>query len=93
MTMDLSSARTALAGLLDVADLHDEALQERVQLALDRKTKPQGSLGRLESLALKLALIQGLERPQLQHPQMVVLAADHGLAARGVFAFPSEVTW
>ena len=93
MTMDLSSARTALAGLLDVADLHDEALQARVQLALDRKTKPQGSLGRLESLALKLALIQGSERPQLQHPQMVVFAADHGLAARGVSAFPSEVTW
>ena len=96
MTMDLSSARAALAGLLDVADLHDEALQtlqERVQLALDRKTKPQGSLGRLESLALKLALIQGSERPQFQHPQMVVFAADHGLAARGVSAFPSEVTW
>ncbi|MDQ5897958.1 MAG: nicotinate-nucleotide--dimethylbenzimidazole phosphoribosyltransferase, partial [Pseudomonadota bacterium] len=96
MTMDLSSARAALAGLLDVADLHDEAqqtLQERVQLALDRKTKPQGSLGRLESLALTLARIQGRERPQLEQPQMVVFAADHGLAARGVSAFPSEVTW
>lgn len=76
-----------------IDDLHDEALTARVQTALDQKTKPQGSLGRLETLALKLAQIQGRDLPALEHPQMVVFAGDHGLAARGVSAFPSDVTW
>ena len=76
-----------------IDDLQDEALTARVQTALDQKTKPQGSLGRLEALALKLAQIQGRELPALEHPQMVVFAGDHGLAARGVSAFPSDVTW
>lgn len=76
-----------------VADIHDAALAARVQQALDRKTKPLGALGRLEALALKIACIQGRERPQLVQPQMVVFAADHGLAARGVSAYPSDVTW
>jgi nicotinate-nucleotide--dimethylbenzimidazole phosphoribosyltransferase len=79
--------------LPQVPDLHDAALTERVQHQLDRKTKPQGSLGRLEQLALRLALIQGRECPQLVQPQMVVFAGDHGLAARGVSAYPSDVTW
>jgi nicotinate-nucleotide--dimethylbenzimidazole phosphoribosyltransferase len=68
------------------------ALADRVQQALDRKTKPTGSLGRLEALALQLALIQGVEQPQLLAPQMVVFAADHGLAAQGVSAYPQAVT-
>ncbi|WP_294000315.1 nicotinate-nucleotide--dimethylbenzimidazole phosphoribosyltransferase [Sphaerotilus sp.] len=76
-----------------IDDLHDEGLTTRVQTALDQKTKPRGALGRLESLALKLAQIQGRDLPALEHPQMVVFAGDHGLAARGVSAFPSDVTW
>ena len=79
--------------LSQIDDLHDEALTIRVQAALDQKTKPQGALGRLETLALTLAQIQGRDRPALVHPQMVVFAGDHGLAARGVSAFPSDVTW
>lgn len=78
---------------LDIADLHDTALVRRVQHRLDRKTKPLGSLGRLESLALQLALVQGREDPQLHAPQLVVFAADHGIAAQGVSAYPSDVTW
>lgn len=70
----------------------DAALQATVQQRLDRQTKPAGSLGRLESLALQLALIQRRERPRLDAPQLVVFAADHGIAARGVSAYPSEVT-
>ena len=71
--------------LPQVTDLFDAQLAARVQHKLDRKTKPLGSLGRLEALALRLALIQGTETPRLEQPQMVVFAGDHGLAARGVF--------
>ena len=68
-------------------------LEARVRHALDNKTKPVGSLGRLETLALQIAGALGTETPRLESPQMVVFAADHGIAARGVSAYPSEVTW
>lgn len=67
-------------------------LAERVQRALDRKTKPPGSLGRLEALAVQLAVALGTERPQLVAPQLVVFAGDHGVTAQGVSAYPREVT-
>jgi nicotinate-nucleotide--dimethylbenzimidazole phosphoribosyltransferase len=76
----------------EIASVADAALAARVQQALDRKTKPTGALGRLEPLALRLALIEGRERPRLAQPQLVVFAADHGLARRGVSAYPQEVT-
>ena len=76
----------------DLPALAAPDLAARVQYALDHKTKPLGALGRLEALALQLALIQGRERPSLQSPQLVVFAADHGLSRRGVSAFPREVT-
>lgn len=76
-----------------IADLSDAALSARLQHLIDNKTKPLGSLGRLEALALQLGLIFGAERPALQAPQVVVCAADHGLAARGVSLYPSDVTW
>jgi nicotinate-nucleotide--dimethylbenzimidazole phosphoribosyltransferase len=68
-------------------------LAARLQHRLDNKTKPLGSLGRIESLALRIGLILGSESPALRDPQMLVCAADHGLAARGVSAYPSDVTW
>ena len=79
--------------MTDLANLHDPILAANLQQALDGKTKPQGSLGKIESLAMQLALIQGRTTPQLDAPQMVVFAADHGIAARGVSAYPSDVTW
>ncbi|HEY2256759.1 MAG TPA: nicotinate-nucleotide--dimethylbenzimidazole phosphoribosyltransferase [Variovorax sp.] len=82
-----------LAQLPAVESLDDPALQARLQALLDGKTKPLGSLGRLEALALRLGTILGAEAPLLQAPQMLVCAGDHGLAARGVSAYPSDVTW
>ena len=67
-------------------------LAERVRQRLDAQTKPRGALGRLEALALQLALALEDERARLQAPQLVVFAADHGIAAQGVSAYPPEVT-
>ncbi|MFY3384160.1 nicotinate-nucleotide--dimethylbenzimidazole phosphoribosyltransferase [Paracidovorax sp. MALMAid1276] len=76
-----------------VADISDAALTARLQHLLDNKTKPLGSLGRLEALALRLGQVLGTDAPALVQPQMLVCAGDHGLAAKGVSAFPSDVTW
>ncbi len=76
-----------------IADITDATLTARLQHIIDFKTKPLGSLGRLESLALRIGQVLGTEAPQLVQPQMLVCAGDHGIAARGVSAFPSDVTW
>tara|TARA_Y100000385_G_scaffold137361_1_gene142747 strand:+ start:145 stop:1203 length:1059 start_codon:yes stop_codon:yes gene_type:complete len=79
--------------LPDVAALLDSALAIKIQNQLDNKTKPIGSLGRLENLAFRIGLILGTEKPELLQPQMIICAADHGLAAEGVSAYPGDVTW
>ena len=58
----------------------------------DRLTKPPGALGRLESLATRIAGITGQARPRLARRLIIVAAGDHGVAAQGVSAYPSEVT-
>ena len=59
---------------------------------LDALTKPPGSLGRLEWLAVELAGITGTPRPTLRHRAIVVAAADHGVTRQGVSAYPADVT-
>ena len=71
----------------------DAALQTRLQQCIDRKTKPTGALGRLERLALQIGLILRDASPVLVRPQLAVFAADHGLAAQGVSAYPQDVSW
>ncbi|KAF0206513.1 MAG: nicotinate-nucleotide--dimethylbenzimidazole [Gallionellaceae bacterium] len=55
-------------------------------------TKPPGSLGQLEELAVRLAAMQGTERPAIDHAAIAIFAADHGVAAENVSAFPQAVT-
>ena len=81
------------ASLPQLADLSNPALTQALQRKLDQKTKPLGSLGQLERLALTIGQILGTETPRLVQPQLVVFAGDHGLAAQGVSAYPSDVTW
>jgi len=70
----------------------DPAIGPRVQRALDGKTKPPGSLGQLEALAVRLATAQGTEAPVADPAHLLIFAGDHGLVAEGVSAWPQEVT-
>ncbi|MDO8578915.1 MAG: nicotinate-nucleotide--dimethylbenzimidazole phosphoribosyltransferase [Dehalococcoidales bacterium] len=58
----------------------------------DRLTKPQGSLGRLEELSIRLAGIQGKSIPEIKHKAIIVMAGDHGVVAEKVGNWPQEVT-
>jgi nicotinate-nucleotide--dimethylbenzimidazole phosphoribosyltransferase len=58
----------------------------------DTLTKPLGSLGRLEELSIKLAGIKGEPIPRINHKAIVTMAADHGVVAEGVSAYPQAVT-
>ncbi|MBV8879559.1 MAG: nicotinate-nucleotide--dimethylbenzimidazole phosphoribosyltransferase, partial [Planctomycetaceae bacterium] len=70
----------------------DERIRAETAARLDAKTKPRRSLGRLEDLASAVAAIQRTTTPTLGRKAIVVMAADHGVAAAGVSAFPQEVT-
>ena len=75
-----------------IPDLSDATLSAALRHKIDRKTVPHGALGRLAALAERLGMILGTTEPLLKQPQLVVFAADHGIVARGVSAYPSEVT-
>jgi nicotinate-nucleotide--dimethylbenzimidazole phosphoribosyltransferase len=71
----------------------DPEIARRTQALLDGKTKPRRSLGRLEDLACRVAAARGVAVPEAPVKAVVVMAADHGVTAEGVSAYPSEVTW
>ncbi|WP_288380193.1 nicotinate-nucleotide--dimethylbenzimidazole phosphoribosyltransferase [uncultured Massilia sp.] len=76
-----------------IAPIADVALQQTLQDAINNKTKPRGSLGRLEDLAAQLGLIQGSTQVVINEPAILVFAGDHGVVAEGVSAYPQDVTW
>ncbi len=70
----------------------DDKFARAVQRAIDAKTKPPGSLGRVEELAAAIARLQGSLTPRMASARLTIFAADHGIAAEGVSAFPQQVT-
>ncbi|MFK7854257.1 MAG: nicotinate-nucleotide--dimethylbenzimidazole phosphoribosyltransferase [Granulosicoccus sp.] len=72
--------------------MSDNDVLTLAQQAMDNKTKPIGSLGLVEPIAVQLAAIQGTLQPGVDPARIVVFAADHGVAQAGVSAFPAEVT-
>ncbi|GJL53333.1 MAG: nicotinate-nucleotide--dimethylbenzimidazole phosphoribosyltransferase [Nitrospirales bacterium] len=70
----------------------DPRLLVHAQAKLDRLTKPRGSLGRLEELAAQYVAISRDENPSCPKARVLTLAADHGVVAEGVSAYPSSVT-
>lgn len=88
VAISLDDTLAAIAGLGPL----DTAAMAGARDHLDRLTKPPGSLGRLEELAIGLAGITGQPSPAMNRRAIVVAAGDHGVARRGVSAYPSDVT-
>jgi nicotinate-nucleotide--dimethylbenzimidazole phosphoribosyltransferase len=82
----------SLEALLGRIEPTDAEAGRAARRALDAKAKPRGSLGELEELAVRLASIRGTEAPGRLEAALVLAAGDHGYAARGVSAYPQEVT-
>ena len=90
--LNLASRQGLLAWAQSLPALDTGELAAQLQTCIDEKTKPLGSLGQIESLAVQIGLIQRSLTPTLIEPQVMVFAADHGIAQRGVSAYPPEVT-
>lgn len=71
----------------------DESIRESLIDKINNLTKPKGSLGVLEDLALQIGLIQQTLSPVLSHPHNVLFAADHGIVEENVSKSPKEITW
>jgi nicotinate-nucleotide--dimethylbenzimidazole phosphoribosyltransferase len=70
----------------------DRASEAEIRALIDARAKPKGSMGRLEDLALKLALMQGTATPRAQRVLLFVFAGDHGITDEGVSSYPQAVT-
>lgn len=71
----------------------DNGIKTEIQTKIDNLNKPKGSLGRLETLAAQICLIQQTLTPLLNHPCHLLLGSDHGIEREGVSVSPREITW
>ncbi|MGE3537030.1 MAG: nicotinate-nucleotide--dimethylbenzimidazole phosphoribosyltransferase [Candidatus Tectimicrobiota bacterium] len=85
----MSSLLDTTVAQIQPLDLH---LLDQAQRHIDHLTKPPGSLGRLEELARRYVAITGTIPPRLSRKVVIIFAADHGVVAEGVSAYPQEVT-
>jgi nicotinate-nucleotide--dimethylbenzimidazole phosphoribosyltransferase len=76
-----------------IDSIYDASLSKLLDANINNKSKPLGSLGILESLAKQVGLIQQSTHPELIKPTILVFAADHGIVAENVSAYPQSVTW
>jgi nicotinate-nucleotide--dimethylbenzimidazole phosphoribosyltransferase len=83
---------TLLSHTINAIGPLDERAMDAARSRQDELTKPQGSLGRLESLAIQIAGITATDRPRLPNRAIVIMAGDHGIAAENVSAYPQQVT-
>ena len=91
----MTAAFSDLAGFRALLKTPVLPVDGAVEAAIARNgqlTKPPGALGQLEDLAIWYAGWRGTEKPQIDAPQVIVFAGNHGVAAQGVSAFPPEVT-
>ena len=84
---------TELSQIISQIEPLDPAWLEKAQERLDSLTKPRGSLGRLEELAARYVAITREPMALLEKKWVVVFAADHGVVAEGVSAYPQDVTY
>ncbi len=78
--------------MYSIEPIANPGLERTIRARLDSLTKPPGSLGRLESLALQLGLIQQTAMPSIRGKAVVIFCADHGIVEEGVSPYPAEVT-
>jgi nicotinate-nucleotide--dimethylbenzimidazole phosphoribosyltransferase len=78
---------------LTIEAIDHKELEEKIQYNIDQKTKPVDSLGKMESLALQVGLIQQTTQPVLKDPVMLTVAADHGITREQVSPVPTDITW
>lgn len=76
-----------------VQPVHNPVLEAQLHHIIANKTMPTGALGRVQWLAHRIGMMLDAPAPMLHQPQLLVFAADHGIAAQGVSAYPSDVTW
>lgn len=88
-----TSHSTLTMSIPAIAPTHNDALAALLDNAINNKTKPLGSLGMLETVAKQIGLIQRTREIALEKPAILVFAADHGVVAEGISAYPQDVTW
>ncbi len=81
-----------LSSLLDDAPPGDDDMARAVRARADDILRPAGALARLDELAVWVARWQATDQPDVASPEAIVFAADHGVTAEGVSAYPAEVT-